>query len=196
MKLIIIIFLIIIYSAAPAAEKPRQPDSAFIAKQKLYFSVVEALDEPDKAYRLCLGGQQLSELPGNIGNLFNLYEVNISQNNLEYLPDSFCELKSLGDLKIPANNLKKLPECFSGLQNLKSLDLSTNPRLAGSDYLIIISKLSSLESLDLSYNNIEHFPKEIFSLKKLKEFILTGNSLSKDEIDNLKKQFPSTQLVF
>ena len=44
---------------------------------------------------LSLAGNQLTELPDNIGNLRSLKRLQLSGNYLEKLPDSLCNLQSL-----------------------------------------------------------------------------------------------------
>ena len=44
---------------------------------------------------LSLAGNQLTQLPDNIGNLQSLKRLQLSGNYLETLPDSLCKLESL-----------------------------------------------------------------------------------------------------
>ena len=118
-------------------------------KEKLYFSVGEALLNKQKAYKLCLGGQELTTLQEDIGELSNLMELNLSQNKIEQFPESFCRLKNLTELKIPGNMFKKLPECISEFKNLKTLDISNNPDLDKKSLFVILSGLTNLESLEI-----------------------------------------------
>ena len=165
---------------------------ADLSKEKLYFSVGEALLNKQKAFKLCLGGQEIITLQDDIGDLTCLMEINLSQNKIEKLPESFCRLKNLTELKIPGNMFKNLPECISEFNNLKTLDVSNNPDLDKKNLFNIIYKLNNLESLDISYLELNEIPQGIENLKNLKDLNISGNNLSAKQIENLKKILPKT----
>jgi Leucine-rich repeat (LRR) protein len=171
-------------------------DSASLAEKKLYLSLNEALTEPEKTYKLCLGGQEISSLPEEITTLIYLQEINLSQNHLESLPESFCNLTNLQELIIPANGLKKLPENFPELINLMRLDISSNPDLNRESELKKIFLLKNLVFLDLSYNNISSLPVNIPEMKKLKELNLAGNNLPEVEKARLTKLLPFVKIYY
>ena len=183
----ILVFSCIISPAIFCGDKPSD-----LSKEKLYFSINEALQNKQKAYKLCLGGQELNSIQEDIGDLINLMELNISQNKIETLPESFCQLKNLTELKIPGNMFKKLPECISEFVNLKTLDLSNNPDLDKMNLFRIIYKLTSLESLDISFLELNEIPDGIENLKNLKDLNISGNNLNSKLIEKLKKILPKT----
>ena len=79
---------------------------------------------------LDFGGNAISSLPDNIGNLQKLdtliFEINQDNRDLTSLPSSFGNLKSLRYLKLTSMGVRYLPESFSNLTNLTYLNLSAN----------------------------------------------------------------------
>ncbi len=200
MKLFAVIALIYgIISGAALSAAPGDNallDSVQLSSQHLYMSVDEGVPEPDKVYKLCLGGRDLTEVPGGILNFINLQEVNLSQNYLKRIPEDMAKLSHLQELRLNNNELRSLPVDFADLTNLKVLELSSNPDMDWDVEMSKILKLKNLEYLDISFNNLEKIPKMIASLKKLKTLDLTGNPLSRESISYLKVSLPNTRIFF
>ncbi|KAH1067824.1 hypothetical protein J1N35_032811 [Gossypium stocksii] len=89
----------------------------------------------------------------------------------------FCGLTNLRDLVMTNNNLEgTLPECFSNFTSLESLDLSYN-QLCGN--VSALKTLASLRELSLS-NNYFQIPSSLgpfFNLSKLKHFDADNNTI-------------------
>ncbi len=80
------------------------------------------------------------------------------------------------------------------MAKLKVLDVSYN-KMTGMP--AEIGQLSNLETLNYSYNDITGLPNELANLKNnLKEFNLTGNPLSQDQISKLRASLPDTNIIF
>lgn len=171
-------------------------DSAALAKKKICFSIAEAAAEPNEAYRLCLGGQDLEGLDESIGGLEKMQEINLSQNFLTEIPESICDLHNLTELRLANNSIRKLPERFGELENLRYLDLSGNFDLDVEQALGIICALPNLEYLDLGYTGINKLPSNFWGCKSVKELNLSGNELSDAVKEKLKYDFPETVLLF
>jgi Leucine-rich repeat (LRR) protein len=171
-------------------------DSTNLLKEKLIMSINEALLSPDKAYKLCLGGQELKEVPEDIGKLYNLQEVNMSQNFFKELPDAICNLKNLEEIKLNNNEIKTLPDCLFNLPNLKRLELSNIPGMDWKNILKKIPKLTTLEYIDLSYNDLESLPDDFSGLKNLKEITLSGNKFSEAEKNRIKTLMKNVKIEF
>lgn len=58
---------------------------------------------------LHLNGNDIRDLPTEIGALTNLKELDLSQNNLSSLPSEFTALRRLADIDISHNELTSLP---------------------------------------------------------------------------------------
>ncbi|XP_077216179.1 receptor-like protein EIX1 isoform X2 [Tasmannia lanceolata] len=133
---------------------------------------------------LNLLGNQLDDrsLPSCLGNLSSLEVLILSSNNLRNplgMSTGLCFLNRLTQLELGYNNLRSLPSCLGNLSSLQTLDLSTNnltftfavstglcglkrltelyvPNNSLHDQSLpsCLGNLSSLQSLDLSENNL------------------------------------------
>ncbi|XWS17028.1 hypothetical protein CRYUN_Cryun33cG0032300 [Craigia yunnanensis] len=93
--------------------------------------------------------------------------------NGSLLTQDFCELTNLQVLVVRDNNLNdKLPECFSNLTSLERLDLSYNQFFGN---ISALKSLTSLESLDLSSNQFSGNISALESLTSLQELHLENN---------------------
>ena len=99
--------------------------------------------------------------------LQNYGKLNISQNYIKDVPNNMLNVKSLTRLELQENSLESVPEfLFSKMPSLQTINLSHNRIKKLPD----IQKWSTfLGNLDLSYNKMELFPKEVsgISLKML-----------------------------
>jgi Leucine-rich repeat (LRR) protein len=103
---------------------------------------------------LTLKDNVIEQLPDAIGNLTQLEKLDLRDNLLSTLPASFTQLKNLKWLDLKANDLTQLPADFAGLDQMKELNLSMNLKLDFEVEKAKLMKMSHLEFLELSYNNI------------------------------------------
>jgi Leucine-rich repeat (LRR) protein len=108
---------------------------------------------------LNLGSCNLRKFPNFLRNQNKLRFLNLSDNNLQGLvPKWFynVSIKSLEYIKLSDNFLVGFEPSPMVLpwSKLSSLDLGNNTLQAGSLPILLICNLSSLEVLDLSYNNL------------------------------------------
>ncbi len=90
----------------------------------------------------------LRSIPDTIGNLSNLRELDLSDNNLETLPESIGYLKKLEELYLSGNrNFRRLPDSIGDLENL--------------------------ETLELEETNLESLPESMGKLTKLSSFVIS-----------------------
>ena len=59
---------------------------------------------------LDLNGNQIENVPDNVGDLTKLRRLRLSDNNITELPDSLATLNELKSIQIENNPLEKLPE--------------------------------------------------------------------------------------
>lgn len=166
------------------------------SSKKLFLSYSEALQNPDSVYKLCMGGQDLKQIPEDIIIFNNLREINLSQNFIQEIPDYFCSLVSLREIKLSNNGLKKISDKFSNLKNLKRLDLSNNPDIFDNKIFGIILCLNDLEELDLSFNNLKSLPDTLCNLKKLKILDLSGNKFEETQKQKIRNCLKNTKIEF
>ncbi len=149
--------------------------------------------DADHVTQLCLGGSSLSDLPDFLCELTKLTYLNIAQNKLTALPPCFLNFDKLEELNLSANYLQDI-SALKQMKSLKILDLSLNDSLDIND-LDILSDLEQLRHLDLSYLNLNHLPQSIYLLKNLKELILTGNTITKKDLEILKQNNRNIHII-
>ena len=74
-----------------------------------------------------MDGNNLTELPAEIGDLKKLGSLSVSNNQLVGLPTSILKLNRLEWLSLDGNNLTELPVEIGDLKELRLLFVSANP---------------------------------------------------------------------
>ncbi|XP_067932896.1 uncharacterized protein [Watersipora subatra] len=104
----------------------------------------------------------ISQLPESLGSLKSLRKLNLCGNPIEVLPESITALSSLEELDLSHCNIGQIPDSFIQLQKLKVLRITGYSELSIYDGLQtfpeVVTKLTSLEDLDLSNNWIYELP--------------------------------------
>ncbi len=163
---------------------------------------------------LDLHSNSLSELPKEFDRLNNLEELNLQTNEFKIFPKVLYHLSGLKRLYLLSNYVQlpvdiskcssleelsfskfygsKIPDQFCELKALKSLTL----RIIGDKKItekiffpFEFSKLTALETIDLSHCNVEEIPEVFFQIHSLKSLILRKNYINKipKQIANLSK---------
>ena len=126
-------------------------------------------------YVLQISGCPLTVLPKEIGNLTNLYVLQISESRLTELPKEIGNLLNLTNLSLEINHLTELPKEIGNLLNLTNLSLVTNQL---TELPKEIGNLVNLTNLSLEINQLTELPKEITNLVNLTELSFNVNQLS------------------
>jgi internalin A len=147
---------------------------------------------------LYLNGNELAELPSEIGQLTNLRVLRLVDNHLTRLPPDIAQLTNPGLLDLSGNPLRQLPPEVVRVTSLRDLylarsqltDLPTEiaqlkylrQLFLGNNALTTlpkeINRLVNLRHLDLSNNRLTELPPEIGQLTKLESLLLNGNQLA------------------
>ena len=123
---------------------------------------------------LDLTGNQLRQLPPEIGQLTSLQTLDLSENELRQLPPEIGQLTSLQTLDLIGNELRQLPPEIGQLTSLQTLNLTVNQL---SQLPPEIGQLTSIQTLNLTVNQLRQFPPEIGQLTSLQTLDLTVNQL-------------------
>jgi len=116
---------------------------------------------------LSLSGNQLTRLPVEIGNMSNLVELALDENRLTWLTPAIGRLASLQILLLSSNKLRSLPAALGDLASLQKLNLDQNQlrRLPPE-----IAKLTRLRRLNIQNNRLTELPAEFAQLESLRDF--------------------------
>lgn len=142
-----------------------------------------------------LSGRGLTEFPKDILIKNSIKKLDLSNNNLKTLPAEIGELTELEELYLNDNNLEgSLVAEIRKMPNLRILDASNN-NMTGIP--AEIGQLKKLEALNYSSNNLDTMPNEIENLKdNLKTLDLSGNRYSLEMIGEIKIKLPSTEIIY
>ena len=193
MKLVLKIFFPFFFCLLPLFLSAQLLDSAALRIAHVYNNLQEALQNPDKVYRLNLKGKKLKSFPMDILKFKNLQELDLSKNKLDSLPEEIGTLSNLQVLDISSNNLEYLPNEIGKLKNLKKLAAGKNEILAIPKQ---IGMLENLEILDLWSNQISIFPEELGKLQKLRWMDLRVIEIEDNKQEHLHQLLPNTIIHF
>ena len=144
---------------------------------------------------LDLSNKGLTKVTSDVYSQTGTTDLILSNNNIRTLPSEMGKMTSVVIFKIDHNILDgSLIGEIRQMSKLRQSDVSYN-KMTGMP--VEIGQLDNLETLNYSYNNISGLPNEVANLKNsLKEFNLTGNPLSQDQINKLKTSLPNTKVIF
>ncbi|MBI3501773.1 MAG: leucine-rich repeat domain-containing protein [Bacteroidetes bacterium] len=193
MKSFIKILLPSAFSLLPSFLFAQLLDSAQFNAAKIYTHLNEALENPDKVYRLDLSKKKLKVFPMEILKCKNLQELNLSKNKLDSLPEEIGLLTNLQVLNVSGNKLQYLPDSIGELKNLKKLVGSRNSLIALPKR---IGDLESIEILDLWENDLSVFPEELSKLKKLRWMDLRVIMIDDNQEERIRQLLPKAKIFF
>jgi Leucine-rich repeat (LRR) protein len=186
------VFFLLFITGSTAAFS-QLPDSAQFYSAPIYKNLNEALEHPDKVYRLDLSKKKLKVFPMEILQFKNLQELNLSKNKLDFIPEQIGILTHLQILNLSGNRLQELPDSIGELINLKKLVVSRNLLRALPKR---IGDLQNLEILDLWQNDLSVFPEEMSKMKKLRWMDLRVILLNDEDQERIRNLLPNTKIFF
>ncbi len=145
--------------------------------QPVFTSLDEALLRPLEVYHLDLSGQTLRFLPNEINQLKNLEKLELRHNSLRDIPEEITQLKQLSLVDLGNNPLLNAQTVLPLLIQLPALqdlilDSCTLEKLP-----LLTSKPPKLKHLNLSHNQIAHFPAYLWTWPELRKLNLAYNQL-------------------
>ncbi|MDX2248746.1 MAG: leucine-rich repeat domain-containing protein [Bacteroidia bacterium] len=151
-------------SANPELSGPTSPilNGHQLEREKWFYSIDEAMREPQKVFKLSLKNKNMKFLPAEISRFPNLQILNLSDNNLKTLPDELSELEHLQVLILHNNRLRELPASMRELENLTQLYLGRNKLV---EVPVWVGGFSRLRTLDLSFNHLTTYEIELVAAR-------------------------------
>jgi len=164
---------------------------------------------------LNLNGNNLVELPSNIGDLTNLSILTLFGNDLSALPETFGNLSKLKELNLNDNNFATLPEFIGKLTSLETLLMASNGLTAIPDTIVNLTQISEIDfsmnklnelpaslvnsdilintNIDLSYNNFTVLPDLILALPNINTDS-NDFAIVRDAIDLTQEEIESNEI--
>ena len=115
--------------------------------------------------------------------LYNLKELDLSNNKLTEIPRELENLTNLLLLDLSDNKLKKIPKELGNLRKLKILILSINKLKEISEE---IGNLTNLKQIYLHNNKLREIPKEIGNLTNLQRLTLDKKTKIPKKVREIK----------
>lgn len=197
-KLIFILLLIIILVIGFYFFKTKKSPIASTNSEILNVDNIKNINntnDPEQDLLIDLASQDLKEFPREVLTMGNVQKLVLSNNEIKSLPSEIGQLDKLVEFYINKNQLTgALPGEIRQMTDLVVLVARDN-NMTGIP--AEIGQLKKLELLDLENNQIDTMPDEIENLKdSLKILNLRGNKYSQQQIDDIQKKLPDTQIVF
>lgn len=153
---------------------------------------------------LILRDNRLNSLPGNFSQLRNLKVLDLSNmhknlsrgyNDFKYIPPSVCHLPNLEKLLLEKLPIEVIPVNIVFLKKLKVLSLNGCYNVNVYNAIRILSQMTELQVLDISFTGTTRVPNEIILLKNLKVLVWQeeGNR-NQEEVRRLKELMPNTKI--
>ncbi|MDD2385988.1 MAG: C10 family peptidase [Bacteroidales bacterium] len=149
-----------------------------LASNNLIETVPASIANLTALFRLDLSYNKITTIPG-LGEMPALWDLILSNNNINSLSESFTDLSRVSDLYLGNNELEELPSSFENLTTLKHLAISSN-KLKSIPFSF--SFLSNLEVLYLPNNQISGPLPPLNHLENLIDLNIKNNKLTFNDI--------------
>ncbi len=128
-----------------------------LQREKTYYSLEEALQNPEYVYKLNLSNQKLKSIPSEIFFLTNLQWLDLSENKIQVVPAEIGNLKRLQYLNFFDNKIKLLPAEMQELGHLHTLYAAENHL---TEIPAWVGGMGKLRTFNFSYNRITRVEAE------------------------------------
>ncbi|KAF8948304.1 cysteinyl-tRNA synthetase [Haplosporangium gracile] len=117
----------------------------------------------------------LDRVPANVRSIIHLQVLDVRGNRIRDLEKAhLTDARKLDTLILQCNRLESLPETYGDFEFLRVVNLSSNNF---SKFPTVLCRITSLEELDLSFNDIPEIPDDISKLVRLRRLLLYGNRI-------------------
>ncbi|OAF65219.1 Protein soc-2, partial [Intoshia linei] len=147
----------------------------FSCCENLLISLSQSFTDLYNIVDLNLSQNSLCSLPIDIGNLINLVIFKVDDNQISVLPDSICKCNQLTELILTHNTFKQLPQQFGKLKKLYNLNVDMNELTSLPDSMCDCENLSILS---VRRNLIKCLPEKIGQLQNLIVLDVSSNCLN------------------
>jgi len=137
---------------------------------------------------LYLNGNQIEEIPKDIGKLNLLVKLHLEDNLIKSVPNTIGDLRKLRKLYLNGNQLTSLPDTIASLLNLRTLHLHNNHIKVLTPFVAI----SNLKEMTLFGNPIESPPPFAYNNKPLSFLI----QYLRDMIGARQALVPTEQFIY
>lgn len=142
-----------------------------LSYKKLDLKLYEKLSTIKDLQALKLSGNEVTDFPKNIGNLYNLVYLASYNNPFTSFPPDFKKLVNLTHLELSHTKIDSIPASIaynSKLKSFKFTDTDDTLKLP-----VTLKYLKSLEDLQIENCIMDSFPKQIFKIPTLKFLYLS-----------------------
>ncbi|MEO1395444.1 MAG: COR domain-containing protein [Cyanobacteria bacterium J06634_5] len=124
---------------------------------------------------LWLNNNQITQIPEVLGQLTNLTDLCLSNNQITQIPEVLGQLTNLTYLFLDNNQITQIPEVLGQLTNLTQLVLSNNQITQIPE---VFGQLTNLTDLFLDNNQITQIPEVLRQLTNLTYLWLSNNQIT------------------
>lgn len=166
--------------------------------------------------RLSINATQIKEFPSDLSALESLETIGLDHNEFKKVPEPFLtipNLKRLGlnnnklsDLNFIDNRLEGLESIYLYSNEIKRIDCEIEDLKSLKELLIFdneidsipacIGSLTNLEKLEIWSNPIKYVSPEIQKLTNLKSMRMEKDNLSIEQLEEIRKWLPNTEINF
>ncbi|XP_066932764.1 leucine-rich repeat-containing protein 40-like [Clytia hemisphaerica] len=134
----------------------------------------EIMQYKESLSEINISHNRITALPALIGDLSKLTFIDLSNNMLQALPEEIKVLPHLLQIVLSFNRFTTMPKPMFEMKSLQTI-LMANNQLSDIDVDGLL-QLKTVQTLDLSNNNIARIPPQLGNVEWLKSLNLDGNS--------------------
>jgi Leucine-rich repeat (LRR) protein len=171
------LFLLVFLVVSTIVRGQSTVDSLQLKKE--FFSLEEALENPESVYRLNLSNQNLEFSDIIWSQFINLQYLSLKNDHLKQIPTGIGYLKNLMVLDLSGNDFRILPSTFDNLIMLEELYLNDEKYFSFKQNIPILSTMPNLRSLHIENDGLKSLPKDISRLIHLESLYINNNKFKK-----------------